>query len=67
MAVLGATVKTLGNIPLLNPLNPSRSLMIRKASAIPRAFRILGSVEDPRVWSRVCDWLVDYMIDRMVE
>ena len=40
---------TLGPIPLLNPFHPSRSLIIRNASAIPLAFRILSSVDDPLV------------------
>jgi len=53
MAVDGATVITRGPIPLLNPFQPSRSRIIRSASAIPFAFRILSSVDDPRVWSNV--------------
>lgn len=54
MAVEGATVMTRGPIPLLRPFQPSRSRMMRSASLIPLAFRILSSVDDPRVWSRVC-------------
>jgi hypothetical protein len=51
--VLGATVRTLGSIPLRKPLIPSREVMIRRASAIPRALRIRGSVESPRVCKSV--------------
>ena len=54
MAVLGATVKTRGAMPLLSPFQPSVSRMILNASDMPRAFRIRGSELEPRVCSSVC-------------
>lgn len=52
-ALLGMLARTRGVIPRVNPATPCRSRMIRNASPIPRAFRIVASSEDPRVWRRV--------------
>ena len=51
-ALLGMLARIRGVIPRAKPATPCRSRMIRNASPIPRAFRIVASSEDPRVWRR---------------